>query len=75
MDEQNLTEPQVKEQFYDDDNEEAQGFMDGYLEDEEVIECAECGAAIREDKVIREVQGESQLFCTKVCADEFEESA
>ncbi|HIH11481.1 TPA: hypothetical protein HA241_04790 [Candidatus Woesearchaeota archaeon] len=52
-----------------------EGFMKGYADEEEVEECAECGTAIREEKkAMREIEGEKYVFCSKNCADEFEES-
>lgn len=64
---------EVKEVIDEEESEE--GFMDGYSEDEEVEECAECGSAVeQETKVTRKVEGEDYVFCSKKCADEFEES-
>jgi hypothetical protein len=55
---------------------EQEAFMSGYTEDEKIEECAECGAAIRPDKkVVREINGETLVFCSEECAKEFEESA
>ncbi|MBI2103231.1 hypothetical protein HYT55_05285 [Candidatus Woesearchaeota archaeon] len=51
------------------------GFMQGYLDEEEAQECVECGAAVREEKkAVREVDGETYVFCSDNCANEFEES-
>ena len=51
------------------------GFLKGYSEDEEVEECAECGGAVGEEKkVAKEIEGESYVFCSKHCKEEFEES-
>lgn len=55
--------------------EEEEGFMEGYNEEEEVEECAECGVALKPGKrLAREIEGEEYLFCSKSCADEFEET-
>lgn len=52
-----------------------EGFMKGYSDDDVVEECAECGSAIDEDgRVAKELDGELQKFCSKNCADEFEEN-
>jgi len=52
-----------------------EGFLKGYTEDEEVEECAECGGAVGEEqKVAKEIEGESYTFCSKHCKEEFEES-
>ena len=56
-----------------DSSEEA--FMRGYNDESDAIECAECGAIAGEDKVEKEINGEKQVFCTELCAKEFEESA
>ncbi len=51
------------------------GFMQGYLDEEEAPECVECGAAVREEKkVVREVESETYVFCSENCANEFKES-
>ena len=71
--EQDATEGQLVEQGGMDSNEEA--FMKGYTEDDVVIECAECGGAVTEEKrVIEEIDGEKQVFCCADCAKEFKES-
>jgi hypothetical protein len=51
------------------------GFMEGYLDDDKVVECDECGTAVKpEKKVTKEIEGEEHTFCSKNCAQEFEES-
>ena len=55
-----------------DSSEEA--FMQGYNSDgDNVKECEECGAAIQEDDVKKEIEGQEHHFCSKICAEEFEE--
>ena len=53
-----------------------EGFMKGYLDEEEVKECNECGVAIKNEKqaITREIGGEEFVFCSNGCADDFEES-
>ena len=52
-----------------------EGFLKGYSDEEEVGECAECGSAVNEEnKVEKEVEGETLSFCSKSCAEEFEEN-
>ena len=52
-----------------------EGFLKGYSDEEEVGECAECGSAVNEEnRVEKEVDGEKIAFCSKSCADEFEEN-
>ena len=52
-----------------------EAFMQGYNEEEDVQECAECGTAIEDEhkKIVEEVDGEKHTFCSKVCAEEFKE--
>ncbi len=51
-----------------------EGFMEGYSEDEEVEECAECGSAIDEEsRIVKEIDGEVYKFCSENCAKEFED--
>ncbi|MEK6937746.1 MAG: hypothetical protein AABX04_01750 [Nanoarchaeota archaeon] len=58
------------------DTTDEDGFLKGFEDDEkEAEECAECGERVKaEKKVTREVEGEKYIFCSKECADEFEES-
>lgn len=63
--------PEEEEEILD---EEEEGFMEGYEKEEEVVECAECGLAIKKKKVTREIEGEEYVFCSNACADEFEET-
>ena len=60
----------------EDSSSSEEGFMKGYLNEDEVKECCECGAAIKNEKqvVVREVEGEQFAFCSDNCADEFEDS-
>lgn len=59
----------------EDEESDEDSFMEGYSDDDKVEECAECGIALNEkNKLEREVQGEKFMFCSKTCADEFEES-
>lgn len=52
-----------------------EGFMKGYSDDETVEECAECGSAVDEEKkVAKEVDGETFVFCSEICAEDFEDS-
>ena len=48
--------------------------MKGYTDEEKIVECAECGGAINEKKLIKEFEGEPHTFCSEACAEEFEES-
>lgn len=68
-------EPHKKGEKSDEDFESPEeGFMEGYAEDEEVDECAECGSAIDgENKIIKEIEGETYKFCSENCAKEFED--
>ena len=53
-----------------------EGFLKGYSDEEEVGECAECGSAVNEEnRIEKEVEGETLTFCSKSCAEEFEESS
>ena len=53
-----------------------EGFLKGYSDQEEVGECAECGSAVNEEnRIEKEVDGEVVAFCSKSCAEEFEENS
>lgn len=72
INEKDHSEGQVSDEGSLESSEE--GFMEGYANDEEVEECTECGLAIDgEKKVVREIEGEQLVFCSKACADEYEE--
>lgn len=67
------TEEEMLDQGGIDSSEE--GFMKGYAEDEEVVECDECGSACNEEKkIIKDIEGEKYTFCSKDCLKEFQES-
>jgi len=69
--EKEVKEEQPEEQEETDD----EGFMQGYEKDEDVDECAECGVAVsKEQQLKHEIEGEEYIFCSKTCADEFEET-
>ncbi|MEK6809438.1 MAG: hypothetical protein AABY40_02085 [Nanoarchaeota archaeon] len=52
-----------------------EGFLKGYSDEEEVGECAECGSAVNEEnRLEKEIDGETLTFCSKSCAEEFEEN-
>lgn len=69
-------EAPAEEVLEDEDATEEDGFKEGFEDDEtEAPECCECGTAVTaEKKVTREIEGEQYIFCSKECADEFEES-
>ena len=73
MEEYDYGEDAPKEKLTGDEDSDS-GFMNGYIDEEEVEECAECGSAIHEKKVVKTIDGESYVFCSEVCAKEFEET-
>lgn len=51
-----------------------EGFLKGYNEDENSLECAECGSAVDEERgFVQEIDGDKQIFCSKMCLEEFKE--
>ena len=67
----------TSEEQYTEDGEVSsseEAFMKGYNDEDDVLECAECGSAIKEEKFAKEIDGEQHLFCSKLCEQEFEES-
>ena len=65
--------PEEESKIYDDDDEKS-AFMEGYEDEDEAPECEECGSAIREKHISKELEGETHNFCSELCAEEFEES-
>ncbi len=56
-------------------NSSEEAFMKGYDDEEKIPECEECGSRIDEEQILKvEIDGEEHIFCTKVCAQEYEES-
>lgn len=51
-----------------------EGFMKGYLDEDKVKECAECGAALRHNSLAKEIDGEELNFCSRSCAEDYKES-
>ena len=50
------------------------GFMEGY-EDTKWVECDSCGKQVDLAKIVeREINGEMHSFCSKKCAEHFDES-
>jgi hypothetical protein len=72
------------EEYYHEEGEEKQtqeeeqpedGFMRGFMEDEDVDTCSECGAALDEEhSVKKELEGETHGFCSNACLKEYQES-
>ncbi len=72
-DERDPSEEELLEEGEIDSTEE--GFLKGYSEDDAVLECEECGAAIREEKkLVKEINSEEHTFCSKACSQEYVES-
>ncbi|MAG60158.1 hypothetical protein CL619_00070 [archaeon] len=65
------------ERFSTEDGEissEEEGFLKGFEEDEETIECAECGSAVHEEAVHKVIDGENMIFCSDICAQDYADS-
>ena len=65
----------VDETFTVEEGSTEEGFIKGFESDDDPDECAECGAAINPEKlVVKEIEGEKHKFCSKDCAEDFEDS-
>lgn len=51
-----------------------EGFMKGYLDEDEIKECSECGTALRNSVIAKEIEGEELYFCSRSCVEEYKES-
>jgi len=50
-------------------------FLKGYLQEDKIQECAECGSALNEENlIVKEIDSEKCLFCCKECVKDYEES-
>ncbi len=70
-------ETTTTETFSTEDGEissEEEGFLKGFEDEEEAIECAECGSAIHEDIVKKVIDGETMNFCNTACAEDYVDS-
>lgn len=74
MENLNYEEGNTKKENYSEEDDLVEGFMKGYSDEEKVVECAECGGAIKENRLSKDFDGETYTFCSEVCAEEFEES-
>lgn len=66
-------EDKPEREFSEEDSDE-EAFMEGYSDEEEVPTCDECGTALRGKKITKTIEGEKHIFCSKECAQDFEES-
>ena len=57
-----------------EDREADEAFMEGFEEDMEVDECAECGSALREEVFMKAFDGEDLGFCNQDCAKDYKDS-
>jgi len=75
-DEEEFDSSEDEEYTEESDTDSEEGFLDGYREEEEVLECAECGKALPADakKIIKEIEREKYTFCSADCAQDFEDS-
>ena len=48
--------------------------LKSFEEEEDIDECAECGGAIREKTVTKEIDEEILKFCGEGCAKDYDES-
>lgn len=67
---QKYTEPAGSEEM----DEETSSFLEGFHSGDDPQVCEECESAIREKSCLRKIEGENHMFCSEVCADDFEES-
>jgi len=57
-----------------DRDSEEDDFLKSFENEDEVEECAECGSAIRDHTVVKDVNGDTLRFCSKDCAEEYADS-
>ena len=70
-----LGEEEKERHYGDDDSVENSGFMKGFMNDKEGNVCAECDSAVDQDKLIlKEFDGDQQMFCSKSCLEDYTES-
>lgn len=65
------------ERFSTEDGEissEEEGFLKGFEDEDEAIECAECGGAVHENPVNKLIDGETMTFCSNICAEDYVDS-
>ena len=68
-------EQKGERQYGDEDSAEDSGFMKGFMNEKDGSVCAECDSAVDQDEmVLKEFDGEKQIFCSKSCVEDFSES-
>ena len=58
---------------YEDKNSD-EAFMEGFEDEMEVDECAECGSDLREETFQKTIDGDSLSFCTTDCAKDYKDT-
>jgi hypothetical protein len=66
-------EDEFQEYVEDEDSLSEEAMLEDFEAEDEVEECAECGAAVREKGVKRDMKDENLDFCSEACADDYEE--
>ena len=67
-----MDEEYIESFVADEDSLSEEELLENYEEDD-VEECIECGTAVREKGVVREIKEEALSFCTEACAEDYEE--
>ena len=50
------------------------GFMQGYVQEEDVQECDECGSALYEKIIKTSIEEKPYKFCSEECRSDFKET-
>ncbi|NQV91454.1 hypothetical protein HQ489_03180 [Candidatus Woesearchaeota archaeon] len=74
-DQEQFGEKRVDRLYGEEDSTEDGGFMKGFMNEKDGSVCAECDSAVdQEDMILKEFEGEHQIFCSKSCVEDFSDS-
>jgi hypothetical protein len=61
-------------EFVEEGMEEEKAFMSGFNEEDEELVCDECGRAIRDNRIVKDFEGEKKVFCSEECLIDYEDT-
>jgi hypothetical protein len=67
-------EEQEEKTYGQESHDDEDDYLKGFEEEEEVEECAECGSALRDNCISKEIAGEVLKFCCEACVKDYEDS-
>jgi len=64
-----------KERHYGEEDSGVSGFMKGFMNEKNENVCAECDSAVdQEEAIMKKFEGETHIFCSKSCLEDFSDN-